>query len=207
MFVLRNQAYGEMKDRLRQRLPGQLPGLQGRLSPVPLAPSRSSLAPIWNDKVFACACALAPLVQNLHKTMAKLECGIPNVTSKSLLRKASQSASIFSFLRAGFYRFALPKVQRVARLTHNRLVSIHNVSKNVMDEAENGNIARLNASLIQLLEFERSLLGFPSPGRRSNESGKVGGRDVPAILEASDATVEQTPQAASPEPTAPEQGS
>lgn len=45
-------------------------------------------------------------------------------------------------------------------------------------------IAKLNSSLVSLIECERSLLGFPSPGRRRDEGGVIGDTRKPKVLEA-----------------------
>lgn len=103
--------------------------------------------------------------------MPRLESVAPNLSGKSLLRKASQSASVFGFAKAGFYRAALPKVRRAMSLADRRIRAMHK-----LDPVPDDTICRMNASLIALVECERSLLGFPLPGRRKDESGVLDGR-------------------------------
>lgn len=63
-------------------------------------------------------------------------------------------------------------------MTSERLAECHKgvemiVGQQVVKQVPYDMIARLNASLIQLIDCERQLLGFPSPGKRRDESGII----------------------------------
>lgn len=126
--------------------------------------------------------------------MPSLENRVPANGRNTLARKASASAIVFTRERAGFYRHVLPKIARAIRATDERLQMLHagvdviagkgeqqTIVRIVPDDA----IARLNTSLIALVECERSLLGFPNPGRRRDESDMKSARaSENALIEA-----------------------
>lgn len=119
--------------------------------------------------------------------MPRLEIALPQVSPKRLITKASRSAKVFSYARAGYMNFALPRLRRSTSLTADRIEQLHK-GIDVLDR--NGNavhvvpddtIAKLNASLVQMLELERSLLGFPGPGRRRDVGEDTTGTRKPMI--------------------------
>lgn len=158
--------------------------------------------------------------------MPSLEIAIPQTTQKSLMRKASQASLVWQREKAGFMRLALPKLSRAIRATDERLrelcagvpvmlpggAPLMREDKKPYLVKPDADIARLNASLCQLIELERSLLGFPSPGRRRDESAEIArvagtaGRTTAPIVELGEQQAEQAGPAAAAEPSAAEPG-
>ena len=83
------------------------------------------------------------------------------ITAKSLTRSMTRSATSFAWQKATYYGEVLPRVRKLALLTWKEAM-----------RAEGDLRVKLTRSFLDLSEFRRSLLGFPSPGRRRDESSE-----------------------------------
>lgn len=126
--------------------------------------------------------------------MPIIENVLPDVSPKSMNRRMSRSAVVFSLARAKYMGVVLPKVERAIRQLDQ---SLHELAEpidvtigrgegqcvvKVKDYAQQAKTALALASLV---DQQRSLLGFPSPGRRRNEGED--GSDARRVVDVSPA--------------------
>lgn len=114
--------------------------------------------------------------------MPNLEHKVPELTHKSMNRRMSRSAMVFSIKRANFHGFALPKIDRHIRELSDSLTELSKSVDVVIGKGDNQQVvkvkdfnaqAKIANALISLVEQQRSLLGFPSPGKRKDEERTV----------------------------------
>lgn len=108
--------------------------------------------------------------------MPTLENTVPAIDVKSLNRKASRSAVVFSARKAAFIGNVIPKLERATKTLHERLCVLREPVERLDSK---GNVILVNddialckvvGAMLAAIEAERSLLGFPSPGKRKDES-------------------------------------
>lgn len=122
--------------------------------------------------------------------MPTLENTVPFIDAKSLNRKASRSAVVFSARKAAFIGNVVPKLERATKALHERLCELRDPVEKL---DKDGNVVRVHddmalckvvGAMLAAIEAERCLLGFPSPGKRRDEgAGELKSAQSPAVVD------------------------
>lgn len=117
----------------------------------------------------------------------------PDISSKAMNRRMSRSAITFAVKRANYMRFVLPKVERAICALNESLHALTQPIEIVVGRGDNKAIAhvidyqsqaKIAGALFSAMEFERQLLGFPSPGKRRDEgAGEMRQTQSPGIVD------------------------
>lgn len=113
--------------------------------------------------------------------MPTLENVLPNCSPKSLNRRLNRSSQVFHLSKVKFMGSVLPKIQRAIRQLSDSLNELKDPVTVIVGKGENSQAvevkdynsqARIASTLATLIDHERSLLGFPGPGKRKDEPEK-----------------------------------
>ena len=138
--------------------------------------------------------------------MPTLENTVPVISANSLNRKASRSSVVWMARKAAFMGNAIPRLERAQKILHERLCALRNpvemIAKDgcVVHVMNDDAIVKVVRGLIEVIEAERGLLGFPSPGRRRDEP-TMRETSVPGVVQ--DAIEPSGPAESASGPTAP----
>ena len=124
--------------------------------------------------------------------MPTLENTLPSASPKTLNRKMSRSALVWSARKAAFMGTVIPRLERAHKTLHERLQVLRAPVEKLDADGktvlvhDDASLVRVVQAMLQTIEMERSLLGFPSPGRRRDERAEriVRETNVPTDVDA-----------------------